>query len=175
MLLNIWQIRVSMKRDDEINRLMKYAQGLGLSVRFKPFVKGGDAAEWTIDGTELTIYVKSKCSKLEKVLSLIHELGHQKAFIDNKRQFDPKIEEAIDSEENKKIHRKRLLDWEVDSSVYWEDIYRDTNCQFPMHILKRQMDFDIWQYEVHYKTGKFPKGKEKNKKWKELKEKYKNG
>jgi len=162
-----------MVRDDEINRLIKYAQGMGLSVRFKPYVKySKDIAQWTIDGTEITFFVRANASKLSTVLDLIHELGHHKAWIDNKRKFDPKIEEALDSEENKKHHRKRLLDWEIDSAVYWEDIYKDTNCKFPLYILHRQKDLDIWQYEYYYETGRYPTENDKKIKWDKLKEKH---
>ena len=78
--------------------------------------------------------------------------------------MDPKVEEALDSEENKKIHRKRILDMERSDSVYWDDIYKDTNCQFPIWKLHAQREFDIWQYEVYYETGKFPTKKVKDKK-----------
>jgi hypothetical protein len=161
-----------MVRDEEINRLIRYAQGMGLSVHFKPYIKGGVAAEWAIDGSEITIFVTPRCSKIEKILSLIHEISHHKSWVDNKRKLDPKIEEALDSEENKKSHRKRLLDMEIADSVYWEDIYKDTNCQFNIQKLYKQKEFDIWGYQVDYETGKNPTKKERRAKMKELKKKY---
>jgi hypothetical protein len=145
---------------------------MGMSVRFKPYVRRSvTAAEWSLDGTEIVIYVTTQCTKIEKILSLIHEASHMKGFIDNDRKNDPKIEEALSSEEEKKIYRKRILDMEVADAVYWEDIYKDTNCKFPIWKLKAQKDFDIWQYQVYYETGRFPKGKEKQAKLKELKKK----
>lgn len=160
-----------MKRDDEINRLIRYAQGMGLSVRFKPYIKySRDEAEWKIDGSQITIFVKNSTSKLEKVLSLIHEIGHHKSFIDNGRKIDPKVEEALDSEETR--HRKRVLESERADMVYWSDIYRDTNCSFDLKILEKQKELDIWSYEVYYETGSWPTGKEKVQKRKELKKKY---
>jgi hypothetical protein len=162
-----------MRRDDELNRLVRYAQGMGLSVRFKPYVKGsGLGADWKFDGTEITIYVTSKCSKTEKIILLIHEISHHKAWIDNNRQMDPKVEEAIVSEENKKSYRKRILDMEISDSAYWEDIYKDTNCQFGVEKLKKHREFDIWCYEVLYETGKDATVKEKREKWRELRKKY---
>jgi prolyl oligopeptidase PreP (S9A serine peptidase family) len=159
-------------RDDELNRLIRYAQGMGLSVRFKPYVRGGHSAEWLFDGSEITIYVTTQCSKIEKILSLIHELSHHRAWIANERQMDPKVEEAILSEEDKKSYRKRIYEMEKADSVYWVDIYKDTNCKFDINKLYLQRDFDLHQYEVYYNTGKFPKGKEKKKKYRELKKKY---
>jgi len=161
-----------MIRDEELNRLIKYAQGMGISVKFKPYIPRSQyEAEWKIDGSEITIFVTKRCSKINKILSLIHELAHHKAFVDNGRQFDPKVEEAIDSEENK-IHRKRILDYEREDTIYWEDIYKDTNCQFDIKILHKQKEYDIWNYEVFYETGKFPTRKQSVAKRKELNKKY---
>lgn len=162
-----------MKRDEEISRLTRYAQGMGLSVRFKPYVPGsGVEAEWRIDGTEIIIYTDRRSSKLAKVLSLIHEISHHKAWIDNNRALDPKIEEAIDSEENSKKQLKRLWDMETQDSAYWEDIYRDTNCTFPIERLHKQREFDLWCYEFHYENGRTAKTSEKKNRWKELNKKY---
>lgn len=162
-----------MVRDEELNRLIRYAQGMGLSVRFKPHVKGSyTSAEWLCDGTEITIYVKSRCSKLEKILSLIHELGHHKAWIQNKRAMDPKVDEALDSEENKKHHRKRILDMETSDAQHWEDIFNDTNCTFPIKRLWMQKEFDIWCYEFYYETGRDATKADKRAKWKELRKKW---
>ena len=91
-----------------------------------------------------------------------------KGFIDNQRQMDPKVEEALDSEENKKSHRKRILDMERNDSMYWESIYNDTNCQFDISKLYIQRDLDIWMYEYYYENGVFPKKKNKDKKRKEI-------
>jgi hypothetical protein len=160
-----------MRRDDEIQRLIRYAQGMGLSVYFKPYVnRSNNQAEWATDGSEITIFVSPRTSKIEKVISLIHELGHQKYFIDKGRKADPKFEAALDSEEKK--HRKRVLEFERVSTVYWEDIYRDTNCTFNIKRLYLTRELDIWVYEVYHETGKWPTEKEKNIKLKDLKEKY---
>jgi hypothetical protein len=162
-----------MIRDEELNRLIRYAQGMGLSVRFKPYVKNSKtAAEWLCDGTEVTIYVTTRCSKIDKILSLIHELGHHKAWIENARQVDPKVEEAINSEDEKKSYRKRILDMEIQDSEHWEQIYRDTNCRFDIEKLHKQREFDIWTYQFYYETARDARKAEKKKKWAELKRKY---
>ena len=165
-----------MIRDEELNRLIRYAQGMGLSVRFKPYVKHSRIqATWTCDGTELVVYVTNQMSKLDKILSLIHELGHHKAWINNDRQPDPEIEEALDKSDNdeaKKRDRKRILDMEAHDSLYWEDIYKDTNCQFNIDKLHKQREFDIWCYEVYYETGREAKKMEKRAKLRELRKKY---
>lgn len=161
-----------MRRDEELNRLIKYAQGLGVSVRFKPYTRNGAEAEWAVDGSEITIYLRSRCTKIEKILSLVHELSHHKAWISNKRELDPKMEKILLSEENTKKERKKILDMEIADSVHWESIYHDTNCKFPIEKLYRQKEFDIWIYEMLHENGSIPSIKEKTQKMKELRKKY---
>jgi hypothetical protein len=117
----------------------------------------------------VTVYVTSRCSKLEKILSLIHELGHHKGWIENNREPDPKVDEAMEAEEAGRRFRKRILDMEENDSLWWEQIYKDTNCKFGLDRLELQRQFDIWCYEHYYETGKDATKKEKKAKWKELK------
>lgn len=160
-------------RDEEINRLIKYAQGLNTVVKFKQ-QKGDDSAGWTIDGSEITIYVTPETSKIYIVLCLIHELGHHLEHIhENNRELDKKLDEALEPEELRKQHRKKVYDWEVRGSKWWESVYKETDCKFDINKLYIERDFDLYQYEVFYETGKFPKKKDRDKKRKELKEKYK--
>lgn len=162
-----------MVRDEELSRLIKFAQGMGLKVSFKPYIRGGNRAEWMTDGTELTVYVTSRCSKLEKILSLIHEISHHKAFVDNDRSIGEKIDEALEKEDPSKIYRKRIYDMELNDSLYWEQIYKDTNCQFGLDKLERQRQLDVWVYQYYYETGEWPSWAESVKKKKELKRKFK--
>jgi len=159
-----------MIRDLELNRLIKYAQGMGISVNFKPYVKGSkDEALWTIDGTKIEIFVKATTTKLDKILSLIHEIAHHKTFVNNGRKIDPAVEEALDAEDDKKKFRKALYEDETEATKYWEEIYRDTNCQFDKNKLYMQKEFDIWTYRVYYETGEYPTRKMQAEKRKELK------
>lgn len=162
-----------MVRDDELNRLIRYAQGMGISVRFKPYVPHTAVeADWSIDGTEITVYVKKSTSKLSKVLSLIHELGHHKGFVELGRRIPRKVEDALDSDA--KRHRKIILDMETADARHWESIYADTNCSFGLDKLQDQREFDLWQYKVYYRTGSFPTEKQKVEKRKEIRARRRN-
>jgi hypothetical protein len=172
-----------MIRDKEIERLVHYAKGLGVRVVFSRKNSDDAAAEWTIDGTEITIFTNKQDSKTDTILSLIHEIGHHVWFIHEKnRQPDLKFEEAIsvqnlvETEDRnrptpKKL-RKKIYEVELASSQWWETIYKDTDMKFPIWKLHAQREFDVWIYEVFYKTGHFPKGREKKEKWKMIKEKH---
>ena len=162
-----------MVRDLELSRLIKFAEGMGLKVRFKPYVKGGNRAEWITDGTEVTVYVTNRCSKLDKILSLIHELGHHKAFVDNERSLTEKVDEALNRDDPTKLHRKHIFDMEYNDSLYWEQIYRDTNCQFGLDRLEMQRQYDVWVYQHYYETGEWPTWNEKIEKKKEFRKQFK--
>lgn len=159
-------------RDDELNRLKRYAQGMGISVSMKPFKKGGPQACWALDGTQIEIFVKKRTTKINEIMSLIHELGHHKAFVDNGRAVPAKVDKALERSRTEN-DRKVIYEMEKADSVYWDDIYKDTNCTFPIRWLCKQRDFDVWQYEVYYKTSKFPTKEQSRKKFKELTQKYK--
>ena len=171
-----------MIRDREIERLVNYAKGLGLKVSFSS-KKSDAAASWCLDNTEIFIYKNNNSSKTETVLSLIHEIAHAKHNLwEKNREIDKKFEKALDHVEeanveevdSKKRQRKIILDNEIAGTNYWHEIYHETNMKFHMWRLEAQMEFDIWQYEVFYEMGRFPKIGARNKKFKDLIAKYRN-
>lgn len=163
-----------MVRDLELQRLVKYAESMGVKVLFSQKRSESDAAEWYTDGTQITVFEKEHTSKVEMILSLIHEIGHMCEFVrNNNRQVDLKLEEAINSEEEKKLHRKKIYDFENKSSEWWEEIYRDTDLKFPRYKLEIARELDVYMYEVYCETGEFPTRAMRREKKKQLKEKYK--
>lgn len=171
-----------MIRDDEITRLIKYAEALGLKIIYAE-VDG--CAEWTLDGTEIRINPKRAKIKTDLVLTLIHELAHHVWFIHKKeRQPELKFEEALTREnlylENKKSMtpkklRKTILTLEVEGAAYWDIIIKDTNIKLPSWKINLAKEFDLWQYEYYYEHGNFPNRVNKRLKNKELVKKYKGG
>lgn len=173
-----------MIRDEEFKRLTKYAEGMGLKVKIQTKGRASSAAEWTLDGTEITVYRTDKSiSKIDMVLSMIHEIGHHLWFIHQKERLpDLKFDQAIEIENlvqdrvrkvpaPKKL-RKKILSVEIAGTRYWEVIYKETNCKFPIWLLHEAMEFDIWQYEHYYKYGKFPNRLLRREKSKELRLKH---
>ena len=167
-------------RDKELDRLVKYAQGLGVKVTFKqipPRKRNHDAATWSTDGAEIDVFVKPTTSKTSIVLSLIHELGHHLWFIYAKsRKPDLKFDEAIEIDNRdkptpKKV-RKKILDVEREGVKYWDTIIIDTDIKIPKWKIEKSKELDIWQYEHYYETSKFPTSNEREAKRKELDIKY---
>lgn len=163
-----------MIRDEELKRLVRYAQGLNVKVSFKEYVPySNDAGGATIDGSEIVIYVHKKDSKLETILTLIHEIAHILECIHthNRRPIE-NLNQALGDEEERKLSRKIIYDFEKASGQWWESIYRETDMKFPINHLYRQRHYDIWQYSYWLRTGSFPTLKVRKKKMKELKKKY---
>lgn len=170
-----------MVRDEELKRLIKYAQGLGIRVVFKPRNGSQDEASWSLDNTEIEIFTTKRTSKLDMILSLVHELGHAQHNIHEKdRQVDKKLEKTIDhideldaqGEIPAKSKRKILLEDEIAGTLYWESIYKETNLKFPKWRLQAQMEIDIAMYEVYYEEALFPRGKRKKDLIRKIKEKH---
>lgn len=170
-----------MIRDEEIQRLINYAKGLGLTVSFSS-KKEECSAAWYIDNSGIVIYKNKNKTKIETVLSIIHELGHAKHNIwEQNRELDKKFEESLDKvekaeedgEESQRKHRKVILDSEVHGVKYWDEIYKDTDMKFPKWKLDMAKEHDVWVYEIYYETGKDPSSDERKRKRKELTLKYK--
>lgn len=161
-------------RDDEIKRLINYAKGLNVDVKFMDYVPYSlDAGFATIDGSEITVAVSKRDSKLDIVLTLIHEIGHALEVIhSHQRRPDVELDTAIGDDEESKRSRRVIYDFEKASTKWWDIIYKETDMKFPITRLLIAKEYDLWQYRVWLKTGKFPVKKEKIKKRKQLRRKH---
>jgi hypothetical protein len=83
------------------------------------------------------------------------------------------VEKALLDENEKKESRKLIYLDEKNDTQYWEQIYKDTDCKFPIEKLYVQMDHDVWVYERFYETGEYPTNRERRDSFKELRLKYK--
>lgn len=169
-------------RDKELERLIKYAEGTGLKVKMNNTESDQGCGGWATDGTELILYLKTHRSKIEQILTMIHEISHHVWFIHKKnREPDLKFEEALERQNLYEVDeavtpapkhmRKKILDVEIAGSRWWETIYKETDMKFPIYKMHLQMEFDLWIYEEYYETGHFPSSKDRKAKWKEIRKK----
>lgn len=165
-----------MVRDDEIKRLVYYAKGLGLVVRVRSYIpysrKAAEHISLPNGEAELVLFISPRDSKMDTVLSLIHEIGHHHDYIHRGRSFD-RNEDEDELVKLGKPGRLKILQNEIRGTRYWNRVYVDTGCTFPKWKLFCQMEFDLWQYYHIYRTGKLPTKSKRVEKMRHLIRKYK--
>lgn len=164
-------------RDQEISRLIKYAESLNISIEFKPYKRSLPVAIWELlqDGKrKITIYTWNRLSKTSLILNLLHELAHEKSYILQNRKLDKATEMAtsLPEEELTKEQRKLIYLAEKEDAQYRLDIAHELDLKIPKWKIEMDMDLDIYVYKMFYIKARYPNREELLKKKKELKEKY---
>jgi hypothetical protein len=162
-------------RQEELLRLKKYAEGMGLVVtlNYNPSSKDPVAA-WAMDGSELNINIRSYHYLIDIILAFIHELGHHISFIHDDKRIHPKgLEKAIHKENHglklSRRDRNIILASELKGMKYWNIIYKETNMKFPKYKMWLEREIDTWVYVHFSQVGKQPTRKATIQKRKELK------
>lgn len=169
------------QRDIEISRIRKYCEAIGVKLVMRNKPNKNAAAEWHLDGTQITVFLAQPENKLNTVLSLIHEIGHHLWHVyQNNREEDLKITEAYSriTLSRKKTHsteadRRIVLNVERAGITYWDVIVRDLDIKIPTWRIEYQKAVDIWHYEYYYENGCFPNRVVSREKLKELKVQFK--
>ena len=165
----------------DLNRLIKYGQGLGLKISIKPYFHGSeDAGYWYTDGSEVTLFQWRGQSITSLVLICLHELAHHLSYRYSGDQLDKKYLEALDADYKrqpddppiKKTLRKAIYLKELNDTKYQDAIAFETGLRIPKWKIEVEKEIDIWIYHTYYVTGYYPSKKEKTLKRKELNKKY---
>lgn len=140
-------------RDEEILRLKKYLNALGVKVRFLKYKKDGSAAAWLPDTKTVEVYKFSNLSKTQLVLNILHEAGHVVA--DLKKKSSKTLEKALSMQEplSKKYRRVIFLD-ENRAAGFRYNVYEDCNISLPRWKLTMDIILDLHGYHWYYKNGK---------------------
>ena len=162
----------------EFNRLVKYAEGLGIKVTcIKATSSDGNAAEWSTDGSQITIYKADTKPPLKLVLNMLHELSHHMAWIHNGRKGDLKTDKILNKEdaglELTELQRKHLYEMEKSDYEYQLLIHHEVGSKIPLWRLKAEIELDEWIYKYYWKNNKWPLMKDQTVKRKELLNKHK--
>lgn len=165
-------------RDLEIKNLVHYAKGLGIVVTFKQAKKKDPAAAWIEGGKEIIIYTYPNLTKTQTILNLLHELCHHHDWIERNRTDSTALLNALikDDENLKKLNkkeRKLIFEDEKRATGYREYLVKTIGITLPYYKVKADIEYDIWDYGYFYKTGLYPKTKDRRLKKKELEKKYK--
>ena len=160
-------------RDEELKRVEKYAQGLGIKISYKKYKRGGDQAAWTVDGSEIELFLRNSDSKTQIILDLIHELGHHMHWIYNNRKIPIKLDIALGRENPTKKQRQEIYKDEINGAQYHLVIFKELGLKIPEWKVELERDLQLWIYKKFYVTGKWPTKKERLLVKKELTFKYK--
>lgn len=156
-------------RDKEIQRIEKYAEGLGLKVKWETHKKGDPGATWERESQILTIYTWSRQSKVSIILLFLHELGHHMDWIYSGKITDKKVEDAYGDEAKRtskknpklsKDRRKLIYDSECNGIQYMLIIAKELNLKLKESRILLEMEIDKWFYYHYYLTGNIPTRKQ---------------
>lgn len=167
--------------DDDLDRLIHYAKGLGIKVSIKEYVpRSHDAGYWVTDGTEVQLFKWKGQSKTKLVLILLHELAHHMSWVYSGKVFNPKYTEASEKESDrtkqdppiKKALRKIVYMQELNDSKYQHSIAFEVGLRVPKWKIDMEIEIDMYIYQYYYIKGEYPTTKQTKLKMKELREKY---
>jgi hypothetical protein len=164
----------------ELNRLVQYAESLGIKVEFKDSSKGHVCAEWTTDGTEITVYSSKSKSITQNILDLLHEVSHHIAWTHKGRKTPIRTDEALMAEDRRhkksppipKSKRKIIYEDERFDSQYQELIYNELGLKIPRWKVQAERDLSNWIYYRYFQSGDYPGSIETKAKKQELVAKY---
>jgi hypothetical protein len=165
-------------RDDELKRLTQYANSMGVRVVYKTLTSSSTAAaDWSLDGDEIRIFISPKSSKINTILCLIHELGHQLSHIyDDDRKNPRSLVRALEKEAESipltRHQRWLILKSELAGMQWWHIIYNETKMSFPIKKMWLMRDWDQWWYTYYFQVGRPPKKSECAEKLRQLREVY---
>lgn len=151
----------------EIDRVVKYAQGLGIKVTLRNITaRSGNQGGWSIDPPCIFIYTKG-ITKQDVLLSLLHELGHHHDWIETGRpDFQAVFEEECNRKEDDPplVQSKRGIIYrdEAQGISYMLGIADVLDLRTPPRWrIIAEMFYDRWNYKVYYLTGGAPTKEEK--------------
>lgn len=142
----------------EIGKLISYAKALNINVYFSDFSGVDSSAEWSMDGTTITIY---RAKPLRSYLLLLHELAHHKKWLYDGKKVPLKTNKIFDKFNNDsmsltKAQRKIIYETERVDSAFQYDIHYETQSKVPIDIIKKEITIDLWIYRYFYLKGKWP-------------------
>jgi hypothetical protein len=156
-------------RDREIERIVKYAEGLGLTVEWHKSGYGDPGASWVREDQKIHIYTYPRMTKTITILNFLHELGHHMDWIYSNQEISVETEQAYQLEDARipyksppipKEQRKLIYDSERAGIKYMINIARELNLKLKEDRILEEMELDTYIYYVYYITGDNPRVKD---------------
>lgn len=160
-------------RNEELKRIEKYAEGLGIKITYKKQKHLDPEADWAIDGSEITVYLRNRQSTTQIILDIIHELGHHHCWVYNNRKTPISLDNALGRDKHNKKDRLAILKDEENGAEYHLMIYKELGLKIPQWKVELERDLSLEIYRYYAKHNDWPTVSWRKKKKKELKEKLK--
>jgi len=156
----------------DIDLILDHARSNGITISILPqFKSNNNAAEVCLYSKEITVWVKKRAAKSAIIASLLHELGHLRSFLEDRKLFDHYFEASLLDNPTKAdrfvIYTREMLD--ISRMV---EIADSLALGIPRDYLRANRDMDIWQYYYWYMNGKYPDKQQRVAKQNELTERY---
>jgi len=170
-------------RDKEIQRILKYGEGLGIKIEFKPYTDGIGGGSWGWVDRVIEVYLDGRESKTSIILILLHELGHCLDHQYKEQTVSPEVVFAYMKLNEGKMYGLRddlsqkerdiILKEELDGISYMELLYIELNLKIPKWKVKLAQELDSYDYTMLAKFGRFSSRTEFKKRKKFLAKKMK--
>lgn len=156
-------------RDSELKRLENYGKSLGITIVFDSTSKNSpDDGYFAVISKKpyIHIYRNNHSSKIELILTLLHEIAHYLSWVYRDRKNSPKLNRALEAmsqpQQVPKNLRKVIYDLEVADCEYQDLIVKELNLKIDNAVHSKQKELDKWVYQYFYECGFFPEAEEIN-------------
>lgn len=159
--------------EKELNRLISYAEGLGLIVIWKG-VKELETPAQLVFTEPPTIELKKykRVSYKQLILDMLHELGHYHDWINNGRRTPSEVF-AKNHSELTKSEREIVYKDEKKATLIATSLAKHLDLKYPkLELVRANSAYDRWYYKRFYITGKEPSPKDRIEKYNKIKQKY---
>jgi hypothetical protein len=149
----------------ELDRVVKYARGLGLTVTFKPYKKGsGVGGEYDGETKEVIVYRQPRESLTNLILILIHEVSHHLDFVYKGKRDPVKLVTALEKEFDRKpgdppiayTYREYIYECESAAADFMPQVARELDLKMPIWKVEAEAELDRWVAKHYMTTGEYP-------------------
>lgn len=153
-----------MLKDKEVRRVIRYANSLGLKVRFKKEGAGRVGAEYVQEDKRITVYTIPAYNRTDIVLMLLHEIGHHLDFIHRNKRDSKRLGVALERENNRKpgdppiprTYRQFIYNCEYAGTEYMPTIAKELDLKIPIWKVLAEQRLDRWIYLRYVSSGDLP-------------------
>lgn len=146
--------------DEDIKRVIAYIHAHGFKVRYSRAKKRQiHTAEVDFTDMVVTVWLKDRNSKKEKLMHLLHEAGHICDWVGplNRCPASKLGKFLQEGRKHTQEDRFELYLFENLGILAMEEVRKMLGLSIPKKEVTRQRRLDVKPYRIYWKTGKFPR------------------